>query len=292
MQNSHHENRTMKSPVRLAVLCLLLLGVVCPGVLSLAIAADRPAAIVPTDGVIKLFNGKDLQGLYVFMQDTKYDDPRKIFTVHDGLLHISGDGFGGLCTEKEYGNYHMICEFKWGERTWGKREKSARDSGVLVHCTGPDGAYSGIWMASIEAQIIEGGVGDILVVPGNDADGKPIPLALTADVVKDRDGETVWSKEGTSQTFSGGRINWWGRDPDWKDEIGFRGPKDVESPSGQWTRMDVICEGDRITIKVNGTVVNSGYNAVPQAGKLTFQTELAEIFVRRWELWPLDKAPQ
>ena len=39
-------------------------------------------------------------------------------------------------------------------------------------------------------------------------------------------------------------------------------------------------------------VINSGYNAVPQAGKLTVQTELAEIFVRRWELWPLGKAPE
>ncbi len=282
----------MNPPFRRTTVFLLLLGVIVLGASPLVRAADKPAPIVPTDGPIKLFNGKDLTGLYVFMQDTKYEDPRHIFTVHDGLLHISGNGVGGISTEKEYGDYHMICEFKWGERTWGTREKSARDSGALVHCTGPEGAYSGIWMASIEAQIIEGGVGDILVVPGNDTDGKPIPLSLTADVVKDRDGETVWSKEGTPQTFTSGRINWWGRDPDWKDQIGFRGPKDVESPVGQWTRMDVICEKDRITIKVNGTVVNCGYQAVPQAGKLTFQTELAEIFVRRWELWPLGKAPQ
>lgn len=280
----------MKSYCRLSPLlpavCLILL------VVSAISGAEESQPISPADGVIKLFNGEDLSGLYVFMQDTKYEDPRQVFTVHDGLLHISGDGFGGICTKKEYGNYHMICEFKWGERTWGKRESRARDSGVLVHCTGPDGAYSGIWMACIEAQIIEGGVGDILVVPGKDDDGQPIPLSLTADVVKDRDGETVWSAEGQPQVFTSGRINWWGRDPDWKDQLGFRGPKDVEKPHGEWNRMDVICDHDRITIKVNGTVVNCGYNAVPQAGKLTIQTELAEIFVRRWELWPLGKAPE
>ncbi len=280
----------MMPPFRRTTLLALSLAVAAAS--SLALAAEKAKPIVPADDVIKLFNGKDLSGLYVFMSDTKYEDPRKIFTVKDGLLHISGDGFGGICTQKEYANYHMICEFKWGKRTWGKREKSARDSGALVHCTGPDGAYSGIWMACIEAQIIEGGVGDVLVVPGKDEKGNPIPLSLTAKVVKDRDGETVWNKDGEPKVFTSGRINWWGRDPDWKDEIGIRGPEDKDSPVGEWTRMDVICDGGEITVKVNGAVVNHGYDAVPQAGKLTFQTELAELFVRRWELWPLGKAPE
>jgi len=271
---------------------LFLIGLMLLGMTPSMSAADKPEPTSPTEDVIKLFNGKDLTGLYVFMRDTKYEDPRRIFTVHDGLLHISGDGFGGICTKKEYSNYHMICEFKWGERTWGKRKDRARDSGVLVHCTGPDGAYSGVWMACIEAQIIEGGVGDVLVVPGKDDEGKPIPLSLTAKVIKDRDGEKVWDADGEPQIFTRGRINWWGRDPDWKDELGIRGPDDKDSPVGEWTRMDVICENDQITVIVNGTVVNRGYDAVPQAGKLTIQTELAEIFVRRWELWPLGKAPE
>lgn len=251
--------------------------------------AQNAAPITPKDEVIKLFNGKDLDGLYVFMRDTKYEDPRKVFTVSDGMLHVSGDGFGGICTKLEYRDYHMICEFKWGERTWEKRKESARDSGVLVHCTGPDGAYSGIWMASIEAQIIEGGIGDFIVVPGKDAAGKQIPLSLTANVVKDRDGESVWRPDGLAKTFARGRMNWSGRDPDWADKIGFRGRYEIEKPFGQWNRMDVICRGDKVTIVLNGVVVNHGYNAVPSAGKLTIQTELAEIFVRRWELGPLQK---
>jgi hypothetical protein len=275
---------------RLALIVALLLGSVAPRGAAQEVP-ERPEPISPRDDVVKLFNGRDLSGLYVFMQDTGYDDPRRVFRVEDGLLHVTGDGFGGLCTEKEYRDYHMICEFRWGERTWGKREKAARDSGVLVHGTGPDGAYGGIWMASIEAQIIEGGVGDIIVVPGKDAQGEPIPLALTAEVREDRDGEPVWHPGGEPRVFTRGRINWSGRDSDWKDTIGFRGANDVESPFGEWTRMDVICDADRITILVNGVVVNGGRDAVPTAGKLTIQTELAEIFIRRWELWPLGKAP-
>lgn len=267
----------------------LLPAILLSALSAFAIAAESPKSepITPSD-VIKLFNGKDLSGLYTFLKDTKYEDPRNVFTVHDGLLHISGDGWGGVITKNEYRDYHMICEFKWGERTWGKRVDRARDSGVLVHGTGPDDGYAGIWMESMEAQIIEGGVGDILVVKGSG----DVPLSLTCEVTKDRDGEDVWKEGGEKKIFQRGRINWCGRDPDWKDVKNFRGKKDVDSSHGKWTRMDVICHGGRITILVNGVKVNEGFDSQPFYGKLTIQSEEAEIFVRRWELWPLGKAPK
>ena len=268
---------------------------VCAAFAALFVAgacrADEPAAISPKDGPIKLFNGKNLDGLYTWMQDTKYEDPRKIFTVHDGLLHISGDGFGAATTKASYADYHQIIEFKWGERTWQARKDRARDSGVLVHCTGPDGGYSGIWMNSIEAQIIEGGVGDILAVRGKGEDGQPLPISVTAEVEM-RGSATVWKTGGMKKTIQGGRIDWFGRDPKWQDKLGFRGKDDVESPFGQWTRMDVVCAKDRVTIFVNGVKVNEAFDVVPSAGKILVQTELAEMFVRRWELWPLGKAPK
>ncbi len=254
-----------------------------------AVAAEtpNPSPITPADGVLKLFNGQNLDGLYTYFRDTKHEDPRRVVTVHDGLLHISGDGLGGVSTRNEYRDYHMICEFRWGPRTWGNRVDRAKDSGVLVHCQGPEGGYGDIWMESIEAQIIQGGTGDVLVVRGK---GQVQPT-LTAEIIKDRDGESVWHPGGEKKVFKSGRVNWFGRDPDWKDVIGFRGKNDVESPGEEWTRMDVICRGDRITVLVNGVKVNEGFDVHPTAGKLTIQSELAEIFVRRWELWPLDKAP-
>ncbi len=273
--------------------CAWLIGVLLSiSVSAQAAESQKTEPISPTEGVIQLFNGKDLSGLYTWLKDTKYEDPKQVFTVKDGVLNISGDGWGGIATKEAYGDYHLICEFKWGERTWGKRKERTRDSGLLVHCSGPDGGYGGIWMASIEAQIIEGGVGDILVVPGKHADGSPVlPLSLTAEVGKDRDGENVWKKGGERKTFPSGRINWYGRDPDWKDEIGFRGKEDVDSPVGEWTRYEVICDGGHILVKVNGTVVNEGFDAEPTTGKITIQSEGAEILIRRWELWPLGKAP-
>jgi hypothetical protein len=161
-----------------------------------------------------------------------------------------------------------------------------------VHCVGADDGYGGTWPHSIESQIIEGGMGDIILVRGNGPDGKPLPMSLTAESTKDRDGEPIFKKGAPRQTFESGRLNWWGRDPDWKDEIGFRGKEDLDNTLTDWTRMEVICDGDHIQIFINGVLVNEGFNAIPSAGKILIQTELAELWVRRWEIYPLGKAPK
>lgn len=255
----------------------------------------KPAPTTPSDGVIRLFDGKSLNGFYTFLKDTKYEDPRQVFRVTDGMLHITGDGLGCLTTKNEYRDYHLVLEFKWGPRTWGDRKMRTKDSGLLVHSIGADGGYGGTWMPSIEVQIIQGGMGDYILVAGNDNDGKPVPLSLTCETDRDRDKEVIWKKGGQRETFdlkNRQRINWYGRDPDWEDKLGFRGKQDVESPDGEWNRFDVICEGGHIQNYVNGVLVNEGFDAFPTYGRIQLQAELAEIFFRRFELWPLDKAPK
>jgi len=273
----------------------LLTFVVLLTIMTVHACATDPEENVPLrpeGGVIKLFNGENLDGLYIWLENSKYEDPHEVFTIADGILKISGDDLGGLITKQKYTDYHMICEFKWGEKTSGSRKYKARDSGLLVHCNGPDGGLLGAWLASIEAQIIEGGVGDFLALSGEDPEsGKAIPVTITAETTKDRDDEPVWKKGGEKLTLGLGRINWSGRDVDWVDELGFRGRDDVESPLGEWTRYEVICDGDTITNVVNGVIVNHCFDVKPSAGKVLLQSEGAEMFVRRWEIWPLGKAP-
>src|SRR5690242_4399461 len=112
-----------------AVVCLTL---------AAAVAADdsKPEPVTPHE-TIRLFNGTDLTGLTTWLKDTKRDDPRHVFSVRDGLLHISGDGFGYAATDRAYRDYHLVVEYKWGQRTDGR--KYVRNSGVLLHATGPDG---------------------------------------------------------------------------------------------------------------------------------------------------------
>jgi hypothetical protein len=252
------------------------------------VQGEEPEAISPKKDPIVLFNGKNLDGLYTWLTNSKYEDPHKVFTVKDGMLHISGQDGGYICTKNRYKNYHLVCEFRWGDKTWPNREKATMDSGIIVHCVDPDGSYGNVFMAGIEAQIIQGGTGDFIVVNGKRADGSDIPISLTAEVTKDRDGETVWKKGGERTTFKSGRINWFGRDPDWTDTLNFRGKQDIESPGKEWTRLDVICDGGHVLYSVNGTLANEGFDAVPSEGKILIQSELAEVFVRRFELLPLD----
>lgn len=278
----------------------LTLLIACSALVSQhALHAAQPTtssreAIKPTDRPIVLFDGKTLGDCYTWLKDSQLEDPKRVFRVDDGLLHVTGDGLGGLITNKSYRDYHLVLEYRWGEKTWHDRADAARDSGLLIHSNGVNGGYSGIWKPSLEVQIIEGGVGDFVFVNGNDEQGEPIPMSLTAHVTHDRDDEVVWNEEGPEATYGNAdrrRINWKDRDPDWEDLKGFRGPKDVESPGQEWTRIDVFADGDRITTFVNGVKVNEAYNASPREGQIQLQTELAEVFFRRWELYPLGSGP-
>lgn len=257
-------------------------------------APEGDDVVTPSGGPITLFDGKTLGDCYTWLKDSQRDDPRRVFRVTDGLLHITGDGLGALVTNQSFRDYHLILEYRWGERTWRDRENAARDSGLLIHSNGVDGGYQGIWMPSIEVQIIEGGVGDFILVNGQDQEGRPVPVSLTATVGRDRDGEVVWQESGTRETFDNQnrrRINWRDRDPDWQDVRGYRGAQDVESPGQQWTRLDVVAQGDHIATYVNGVKVNEAFQVTPAAGRLQLQSELAELFIRRWQLYPLDGAP-
>jgi hypothetical protein len=264
-------------------------------VLAMPAAAVAQTATRP-DHVIHLFDGKSLDGFYTWLVDSRREDPLRVFTVVDQVdgapaVRISGEKWGGLITRDSYRDYHLIVEFRWGLLTWGQRKTAARDSGVLVHAQGTDGntgrEFNGPWMRSIEAQVIEGGVGDIILVAGFETDGTRGTPRISARAGKDRDGEPVFDPNGEAREFESGRVNWYGRDVDWQDRLGFRGRDDVESPSGEWTRLEVVAEGDRITNIVNGKVVNEASRSSLTEGKILIQSEGAEIFFRRIDLEPL-----
>jgi Domain of Unknown Function (DUF1080) len=277
------------------MLALASVSCLCAGVRARADQEPTKPAISPTEDVIRLFDGRTLDDCDVWLKDTRHEDPRRVFRVTDGMLHVTGDGLGAIITRSRYRNFHLVLEYKWGDRTWGEREDNARDSGLLIHSNGQMGGYQGIWMPSIEVQIIEGGVGDFVPVGGPDEAGKPVVLSLTANVGRDRDDEVIWKEDGVRETFRTPkmrRINWYGRDPDWKDAKGVRGPQDKDSPLGQWTRIDVLSDEGHITTYVNGIKVNEAFEASPSEGRIQLQSELAEVFFRRWELWPLGKGPK
>lgn len=260
-------------------------------------ALAQSSAVITPHETITLFNGEDLSGFYTWLEGgLDYEDPNRVFSVVDNIdgapaIRVSGEDWGGFVTEESYSNYHLIVEFRWGSVTYGDRKFKAMDSGILLHSEGQDGnteqEFDGAWMRSVEYQLIEGGTGDVILVGGYNDSADFVTPAMKASVKQDYNGQFFWSENGEVREFESGRINWYGRDPDWKDELGFRGIQDVEKPVGEWNRAEIIAEGNTFIYMLNGVVVNKGFDSDLNEGKIMFQSEGAEVFFRRIELRPL-----
>ena len=219
-----------------------------------------------SQNTIHLFNGKNFDGWYKFIKDRGRDnDPKNVFTVKNGVINISGEEWGCITTNKEYENYKLVVEYKWGNKTYGSRQGKARDNGILFHSKGEDGGYSGTWMHSIECNVIEGGTGDFIVVGDKSND-----FLLTSPVAPEKqNGSYIYQSGGDPVTVNSGRINWSGRDPEWKDVEDFRGANDVENPVGEWNRLECIAKGNEIYIYLNGMLVNHAIYSKPSVGRIT-----------------------
>ncbi|HLV02786.1 MAG TPA: DUF1080 domain-containing protein [Acidobacteriota bacterium] len=285
--------RRLYAPFRRHFLIMSLFIPVSLGVLHPVEGSDN--AITPTR-VIDLFNGKDLSNFYTWLVDYKFEDPHRVFTVVEQIdgapaIRISGEHWGGIITREAYRDYHLIVEFRWGLLSWGSRKNRPRDSGILLHSQGPEGNsskdYNGPWMASIECQMIEGGTGDMILVEGYLEDGEYL-VPIVKSTIRETERGNLWDPEGKVATIDGARVNWFGKDPNLRNEFGTRGRNDVENPAGMWNRLEVIADGDTLTYTLNGTVINKAFDANLTSGKILIQSEGAELYLRRVELRPLE----
>jgi hypothetical protein len=121
------------------------------------------------------------------------------------------------------------------------------NSGVLVHATTP--RTLGIWPKSMEAQLNHGHAGDIWVI------GTTCKIENAAERVKDR------------------------RHLNLTD--------DSEKPIGEWNKYEIRCQGDNLTIKVNGVLVNHVTECSVTKGAIALQSEGAQIHFRTIRLAPL-----
>jgi len=246
-----------------------------------------------------LFNGKDLAGWDTYIGPDLTDggkpitgapiglnnDPWHVFSIvnQDGenVIRISGENWGAISTKKEYENYHLQLQFKWGALSWGQKKGKKKDSGLLYHSVGPYGADYGAWMRSQEFQIEEGNCGDYWGVAGGMAD---IPVIIRMDTTY------VYNPNGTMTTFKEG------------SKQGRRCIKngDAENPSGQWNTVDLYCHGDTSIHVVNGKVMmilyhnrqlEKGQELPMTKGKIQIQSEGAEVFYKGIKIQEIDKLP-
>ena len=203
-----------------------------------------------------------------------------------GNLRVTGKGLGYLRTRENFRDYHLVCEYRWSERTFSGRADRARDGGILLQITGEDGAFHGTWAACLQAQLIEGGSGDMIALPTKATPSRFESTASLQDL-------SIWTPDGETVTFplegkSVAHLGWRNRSENWKDVKGFRGELDVENPPGNWNRLEVIAHGDTLEYRLNGEVVNRANSVFPNSGGIGLQTEFAAYEIRRMELHPLN----
>jgi len=229
-----------------------------------------PVPTIPPHGKLKpLFNGKNFKGFDTLLQDHGINnDPNHVFQVQDGALYITGQEFGGLVTKKEYGNYYLRAEFKWGEKLYPPRVGKARDSGIQYNITGP----LKVWARLMEFQVAEGGTGDIWVLNGT--------------------GMTVDGRQYLSTTKGRGqytRIPHIGRGP-LVNVTGYRDPvDDLENPHGEWNTLELVLDHNTVMYFVNGRLANIGTDLNTTQGKILFQCEGAEVYFRNMQIAKLKK---
>jgi len=265
------------------------------------VAIDATAAPVVPDKAIVLYDGKtvnDLSQFYTWLGPLGRDqDPNRVFTVVDRIdgapaIRVSGQDWGGITTRQEFANYKLVLEFRWGAVTWGSRQDRARNSGILLHCFGEDGNYKddfkGHWVSSVEYEILEGRMGDIILVGGSQRGSTE---KILPRLVMKQTAERIWDPKGQPKEFKPGmgHLHWQHWDPAWKDVLNFRGPRDLDRPLGEWNLAEAIADGDKLVYFLNGVKVMEVTNVWPSSGRILFQSEGAEIFFRRIELHPLAR---
>jgi Domain of Unknown Function (DUF1080) len=255
----------MKNRIAMRQVFALTAVLIIATVVASAGLAQQTLSIPPHGKLKPLFNGQNFKGFETLLQKHGINnDPDKVFQVEDGALHISGQEFGGLVTKKEYENYYLRAEFKWGEKMYPPRLGKTRDSGIQYNLTGP----LKVWSRMMEFQINEGGTGDIWVINGT---------GVTVD------GQIYQStaEPGPKQYI---RIPHIGRGP-LVNATGYRDPvNDLEKPHGEWNLLELVVDHDRILYFVNGKLANAGTKANTTRGRILFQCEGAEAYFRKMEI--------
>jgi hypothetical protein len=166
------------------------------------------------------------------------------FIIRDGKMVSLAHTGGHIITEKEYENYRLNIDYRFAAKPG--------NCGVLVHVSKPRRLYS-MFPQSIEVQMMHENAGDFWCI-GED---------ISVDDMETRRGPREK----------------WGVDGDKNRRIVNLNDR-AEKPVGQWNHMQIDCIGNEIKVWVNGKLVNHGYKATVQKGKIALQAEGSEVEFR------------
>ena len=113
----------------LSTITKMLVLAACTDALGQVASREIPAH----KSAIVLFDGKDLKNFDTFLKSKGLNsDPEHVFQVEKGVIHVSGKDMGYIITKKEYQNFYLRAEFKWGE---GPMEAARGRLGIAASST-------------------------------------------------------------------------------------------------------------------------------------------------------------
>jgi hypothetical protein len=200
---------------------------------------------------VALWNGKDLTSWTFFLVDPAAK-MEGTWSVRDGMIVCTGAPVGTLITKESFTNFRLLVEWRWAPGTIVTKEKTP-NSGVLLRINGEMRQIP----RAVEAQLRSGDAGDVYGFWG---------MKVTGDPAR--------ARSATANPVLG-------------DMTGVSKATGAENPVGEWNRYEIVLDGTKLEVSVNGKKVNEATVAEVLAGPIGLQSEGGEIHFRKVELQPL-----
>jgi len=215
----------------------------------------RPEEIAePVEGYTFLYNGVDLSGWKTEPGHADHWQPRDWILAYDGQSTAADKN---LWSVKEYGDFVMICDWRWTRSPkpvphpviLPSGDEAMDEAGKPKQQEGPDAGDSGIYLrGSSKSQV------------------------------------NIWC-----WPIGSGEVYGYRTDRSLPAEVraAVTPRKNADKPTGQWNRFIITLRGDRLTVNLNGEIVieNAPLPGVPARGPIALQhhgdpIEFANIFIK------------
>ncbi len=193
-----------------------------------------------------LFNNEDLTGWHIDVPAMDLDSSlQSPFFVRNQFLVSAGEPQGHLITDSLFQNYRLEVQYRFASKPG--------NAGVLIHASTPRALYE-MFPKSIEVQMMHENAGDFWCI----VEDIEVP-----DMERRRGPKEKWGiTEGKARRI-------------------LNLTDGSEHPVGEWNSMIVEVLGHAIRVWINGNLVNDGFNATAEKGRIALQAEGSEVEFRK-----------
>ena len=172
----------------------------------------------------------------------------QVWSVQNGVLTCQGKPLGALYGGPAVTNFRLVVEYRWPPGS------EPGNSGIFSRIGEPIKPLP----CAIEVQLKHRSAGDLLGLQGKPiAGGQPRFFEVKKHAVAG-------------------------------DITGVAKVLDAEDPPGEWNRVEILAQGERYRVWLNGKLVNDAYGVDLASGPVGIQSEGGVVQFRHITLTPLD----